>query len=143
MGLLFESMAVRDLRIYAQSLGARLYYHGDESGPEADASIDGNDGGWAAIEIRLGGRTAITKATDSLRAVRQRVETARRGIPARLIVLTAFGRGYQTDDGIAVVPLTAMRPLIPTTWRGGTARPRLPRRCATGCGSLGAAPSAM
>ena len=110
MGLLFESMAVRDLRIYAQSLGARLYYYGDESGLEADAIIDGIDGRWAAVEIKLGGGTAITRAMKSLRAVRERVDTARRGMPARLILVTAFGHGYQTDDGIAVVPLTALRP---------------------------------
>ena len=110
MGLLFESMAVRDLRIYAQSLGARLYYYGEASGLEADAIIDGIDGEWAAVEIKLGGGAAITKAMDSLRAVRERVDTARRGMPARLIVLTAFGHGYQTDDGVAVVPLTALRP---------------------------------
>ena len=110
MGLLFESMAVRDLRIYAQSLGARLYYYGDDSGLEADAILDGIDGRWAAVEIKLGGGSAITRAMDSLRAVRKRVDTARRGMPARLIVVTAFGHGYQTDDGIAVAPLTALRP---------------------------------
>jgi hypothetical protein len=110
MGLLFESMAVRDLRVYAQSLGAALYYYGDDSGLESDAIIDGTDGTWAAVEIKLGGGAAITKAMESLRAVRQRVDTAHRGMPARLIVLTAFGHGYQTDDGVAVVPLTALRP---------------------------------
>ena len=110
MGLLFESLAVRDLRIYAQSLGARLYYYGDESGLEADAIIDGIDGQWAAVEIKLGGGTAITKAMDSLRAVRARVDPTRRGPPARLIVLTAFGHAYQTNDGIAVTPLTALKP---------------------------------
>ena len=110
MGLLFESLAVRDLRIYAQSLGARLYYYGDESGLEADAIIDGIDGRWAAVEVKLGGGAAIKNAMKSLRAVRDRVDTARRGRPARLIVVTAFGHGYQTDDGIAVVPLIALKP---------------------------------
>ncbi len=110
MGLLFESLAVRDLRIYAQSLGARLYYYGDESGLEADAIIDGIDGRWAAVEVKLGGGAAIKNAMKSLRAVRDRVDTARRGRPTRLIVVTAFGHGYQTDDGIAVVPLTALKP---------------------------------
>ncbi len=110
MGLLFESMAVRDLRIYAQSLGARLYYYGDDSGLEADAIIDGIDGRWTAVEIKLGGGAAITEAMKSLRAVRDRVDTARRGMPARLIVVTAFGHGYQADDGVAVVPLTALKP---------------------------------
>ncbi len=110
MGLLFESMAVRDLRVYAQSFGARLYYYSDESNLEADAVIDGLEGRWVAVEIKLGGGSAITRAMDSLRAVRSRVDTTRRGDPARLIVLTAFGPGYQTDDGVAVVPLTALRP---------------------------------
>ena len=110
MGLLFESLAVRDLRIYAQALGARLCYYGDDNGLEADAVIDGIDGGWAPVEIKLGGGMAITKAMDSLRAVRTRVDTTRRPPPARLIVLTAFGHAYQTDDGVAVVPLTALRP---------------------------------
>ena len=110
LGLLFESMAVRDLRIYAQSFGARLYYYGDENNLEADAVVDGLDGLWAPVEIKLGGGSAITKAMDSLRAVRSRVDTSRRGDPARLIVVTAFGPAYQTDDGVAVVPLTALRP---------------------------------
>ena len=110
MGLLFESMAVRDLRIYAQSFGARLQYYGDENNLEADAVIDGRDGRWAAVEIKLGGGPAIKRAMDSLRTLRSRVDTTRRGDPARLIVLTAFGPGYQTADGVAVVPLTALKP---------------------------------
>lgn len=109
MGLLFESMALRDLRVYAQSIEARACYYGDDSNLEADAVIDGLDGQWAAVEIKLGGGPAISKAISSLRAVRSRVDTARRGEPARLIVVTAFGSGYQTDDGVAVVPLTALK----------------------------------
>ena len=110
IGLLFESMAIRDLRVYSQSMGAQLYHYRDETNLEADAIIEGLDGRWAAVEIKLGGGSAISKAVDSLRAVRSRVDTARRGDPARLIVLTAFGPGYQADDGVAVVPLTALRP---------------------------------
>ncbi len=110
MGLLFESMAVRDLRVYAQSAGGHVYYYGDHSGLGADAVIEGLDGRWAAIEIKLGGAAAVREAMESLRTVRSRVDTSRRGEPARLIVVTAFGPGYQTDDGVAVVPLTALRP---------------------------------
>ncbi len=88
----------------------RAYYYGDDTNLEADAILEGLDGQWAAVEIKMGGASAITEAMQSLRAVRARVDTARRGEPARLIVITAFGPGYQTDDGIAVVPLTALRP---------------------------------
>ncbi len=110
MGLLFESMALRDLRVYAQSIDGRAYYYGDDTNLEADAILEGLDGQWAAVEIKLGGASAITEAMQSLRAVRARVDTGRRGEPARLIVITAFGPGYQTDDGIAVVPLVSLRP---------------------------------
>ena len=110
MGLLFESMAIRDLRVYAQSLGAHLYYYGDSNGLETDVVIEGLDGQWAAVEIKLGGGKAIAEASESLRGVRSQIDTTRRGEPARLIVLTAFGHGYQTHDGIAVVPLTALKP---------------------------------
>lgn len=110
MGLLFESMAIRDLRIYAQSIGGHVYFYGDHGGLEADAVIEGLDGHWAPVEIKLGGASRISDAMESLRAVRSRVDTTRRGDPARLIVVTAFGAGFQTDDGIAVVPLTALRP---------------------------------
>ena len=110
MGLLFESMAIRDLRVYAQSSGAHLYYYGDSNGREADAVIEGLDGQWAAAEIKLGSGKSISEAMASLRAVRAQIDTTRRGAPARLIVITAFGHGYQTDDGIAVVPLTALKP---------------------------------
>lgn len=110
MGLMFESMALRDLRVYAQSLDARVCYYGDDTNLEADAVIEGLDGQWAAVEVKLGGGPAVSKAMESLRTVRSRIDTDRRGEPARLIVVTAFGPGYQTDDGIAVVPLTALKP---------------------------------
>lgn len=110
MGLLFESMVIRDLRIYAQAAEASVYFYGDHSGLEADAIIEGIDGRWAAVEVKLGGAASVRDAMESLRTVRSRVDTARRDEPARLIVVTAFGAGYQTEDGIAVVPLTALRP---------------------------------
>ncbi|MDE0163075.1 MAG: helix-turn-helix domain-containing protein [Acidimicrobiaceae bacterium] len=110
MGMLFESMALRDQRVYAQALDARVCYYGDDTNLEADAVIEGLDGQWAAVEVKLGGAAATSAAMESLRAVRSRIDTDRRGAPARLIVVTAFGPGYQTDDGIAVVPLTALKP---------------------------------
>ena len=83
LGFMFESMAIRDLRVYAQSLGAHLYYYGDSNGLEADVVIDGLDGQWAAVEIKLGGGNAVAGAFESLRAVRSqdRHHPARRTSP--------------------------------------------------------------
>jgi len=110
MGLLFESLVLRDLRVYAQSLDARISYYGDDTNLEADAMIECLDGKWVAVEIKLGGASGISSAMETLRAVRSRVSATQRGEPSRLIVIVAFGPGYQTDDGIAVVPLTALKP---------------------------------
>ncbi len=110
LGLLFESLAIRDLRVYAQSFGAQLYYYGDSNNLEVDAVIEGLDGQWAAVEIKLGSGAGITQAMESLKSIRAQIDTTRRKQAARLIVLTAFGHGYQTEDGIAVVPLTALKP---------------------------------
>jgi len=110
MGLLFESLVLRDLRVYAQSLAALISYYGDDTNLEADAMIECLDGKWVAVEIKLGGASRISSAMETLRAVRSRVGATQRGEPSRLIVIVAFGHGYQTDDGIAVVPLTALKP---------------------------------
>ena len=110
LGLLFESLAIRDLRIYAQEADAEVMYYRDSKDHEADAIITRGAGDWTAVEVKLGGGAAIEAAIGSLRRLRARVDTRRAGEPRRLIVVTAVGRAFETNDDIAVVPLTHLRP---------------------------------
>ena len=109
-GLLFESMAVRDLRVYAQAARGRIAHYRDSSGLEVDAIIERGDGDWIALEIKLGGDTAINSAARSLLKLRDTVQQRHVGAPANLVVVTATGYGYRRDDGVLVVPLTALGP---------------------------------
>lgn len=110
LGLFFESLAVRDLRVYAQAEKAEVRYYLDSNNLEADAIITRGAGDWAAVEIKLGSAHSIASAVESLRRVRTNVDTQQVGEPARLIVLTAVGRAFETVDDIAVVPITLLGP---------------------------------
>ena len=108
-GLLFESMVVRDLRVYAQAMGGRVYHYRDNTGLEVDAIVDAGPGRWAAFEVQLGqGRN--DEAATALLKFANRVDTARSGQPAALAVITGSGYGYQRPDGVAVIPVGALGP---------------------------------
>lgn len=109
-GLQFESMVLRDLRIYTQ--GARATWSSwrdTQTGHEVDAIVELPDGRWAAVEIKLG-EAAVDAAAQSLRAFAQRVDTERRGGPVALIVVTGGRYAYRRRDGVQVVPITALGP---------------------------------
>ena len=110
LGLLFESLAVRDLRVYAQASRAEVRYYLDSNNLEADAIVTRGVGDWAAVEIKLGAADAIASAVESLRRLRDKVDLQQAGEPSRLIVLTAVGRAFETVDDIAVVPITMLGP---------------------------------
>jgi predicted AAA+ superfamily ATPase len=107
LGLLFESLVVRDLRVYAQALDAQVFAYRDETGLEADAIIEMPDGGWAAFEVKLGHRDLDLAAQHLLR-IKNRVDTTAAGEPLALAVITATGYGYVRDDGVAVIPIGAL-----------------------------------
>ena len=108
-GLLFESMVVRDLRVYAQAMRAKVYHYRDNTGLEVDAIVDAGPGRWGAFEIKLGvGR--IEDAARTLLTFAERVDTARCGDPAVLAVVTSTGYGYQRPDGVAVIPVGVLGP---------------------------------
>ena len=109
-GFLFESLVVRDLRIYAQASDAEVYHYRDNTGLEADAVIETGDGRWMAIEIKLGTGDRIDAGATSLLKLRDRIDTSRIGEPAALIVVTRNGYCYTRPDGVAVVPVTAIGP---------------------------------
>lgn len=103
-GLLFENLVVRDLRVFAQAADAQVFSYRDESGLEADAILELGDGRWAAFEVKLGA-SQIDAASESLRRLRDRVDTAVAGEPAALAVITAGGFAYTRPDGVSVIPI--------------------------------------
>jgi len=109
-GMLFESLAVRDLRVYAQSLGAEVRFYRDSANHEVDAIITRGHRDWAAAEVKLGGPALIGNGIEALRRLRANVDTDKAGEPRRLLVITATGQAFETADGIAVVPITHLGP---------------------------------
>lgn len=107
-GLLFESLAMRDLRVYAQANDCRVSYFRDGKSLEVDAVIERGDGEWMAAEIKLGGEKLIEHGCSSLLRLRNRVDTTKMGEPSALIVITAIGYGFTHRDGISVVPLNTL-----------------------------------
>jgi len=108
-GLLFESLVVRDLRVYAQAADARVYHYRDNTGLEIDAIVEAADGRWAGFEIKLG-TGHVEDASAALLRFAERVDTSRCGQPAVLAVLVGTGYGYMREDGVAVVPVGALGP---------------------------------
>jgi len=107
LGYLFESLVIRDLRIYAQALDASVFHYRDSSDLEADAIVERRDGTWAAFEVKLG-QSAVDKAADRLVRVAARVDPDKHGRPAVLGVITGWGYGYRRPDGVAVIPIGAL-----------------------------------
>jgi hypothetical protein len=109
LGLLFESLVVRDLRIYAQAADAQVLHYRDSSGLEVDAIVEAGDGRWMAFEVKLG-HGQIDDAAATLSRFARRVDKARCGSPALLGVIVASGYGYRREDGVAVIPVGALGP---------------------------------
>ena len=109
LGFLFESLVVRDLRVYAQALDAQVLHYKDSSDLEVDAIIECADGRWGAIEVKLGPRM-VDQGAASLRAFAAKVDTGKCGPPKFLAVITGFGLGYVRPDGVQVIPIGALGP---------------------------------
>ncbi len=108
LGLLFESMVIRDLRIYAQAADAEVLQYRDNTGLEVDAVIQAADGRWAAFEIKLG-EARVDEGVANLLKFVERVDLDRCGKPSALGVIVSAGYGY-VKDGIGVIPIGALGP---------------------------------
>lgn len=109
LGLLFESLVVRDLRVYCGPLDGTVEHYRDSNGVEVDAIVVLGDGRWGAFEIKLGDGLVDEGAATLHRFVAS-VDTARCGDPAVLGVITGTGYGYRRPDGISVIPVSALGP---------------------------------
>ena len=109
-GLLFEDLAVRDLRVFAEALDGKLYHYRDSSGLECDTVLHRRNGTYALIEVKLGGEKLIEEGVASLNSLANTIDTDRMHKPSFMMVLTAVGQyAYQRKDGIFVVPIGCLK----------------------------------
>lgn len=109
-GLLFETMCVRDLRVYADALGGSVYHYRDKNGLECDAIVHLRNGSYGLIEIKLGGDNLIEEGAASLKELANKIDTTKMKSPAFMMVLTAVGSyAYQREDCVWVVPVGSLK----------------------------------
>ena len=106
-GLLFESLCIHDLRVYASALGGSLYHYRDKTGLEADAVVVLDDGRWALVEVKMG-QSRIDEGASHLLKLAERIDQTREGRPSFLMVLTSTVCAYRRKDGVVVVPLACL-----------------------------------
>ena len=111
-GLLFETLAIRDLRVYADALMGEVRHYHDASGLECDAVVYLRDGTYGLVEIKIGGQPLIDKGASTLVKLAAKIDTGKMPKPSFLTVLTAIGDcAYRRpEDGVIVCPLSALRP---------------------------------
>lgn len=110
LGLMFEALVIRDLRVHAAANRASVYHYRDETGLEVDAIIETVDGRWIACEAKLGGDDSIDAAASNLRALRDKLQTEQRSRLAALAVVTAGNVAFTRPDGVHVIPLSVLKP---------------------------------
>ena len=111
-GLLFETMAVRDIRVYADALLGDVRHYHDASGLECDAVVSLRDGRYGLVEIKLGGTSLIERGAETLRKLAERIDTTKMQKPSFRMILTAVGSCAlrRPDDGILVCPIGCLKP---------------------------------
>jgi hypothetical protein len=109
-GLLFETLCVRDLRVYAESINGKVYHYRDASSLECDAVIHLRNGKYGLIEIKLGGDNLINEGAENLKQMYSKIDTGKMNNPSFLMVLTATGKyAYRREDGVFVVPVGCLK----------------------------------
>jgi hypothetical protein len=110
LGLLFESLVVRDCRVYADAVDATVHHFRDSDSLEVDIVVQCRDGRWGAFEVKLGGDQAVEEGAANLLKLANKVDTEKVGEPAVLGVITATGYGYARPDTVVVVPIGSLGP---------------------------------
>ena len=109
-GLIFESLCIRDLRVYAESINGSVYHYRDASGLECDGVVHLRSGVYGLIEIKLGGDNLINEGVENLIKMKNKIDTEKMNNPAFLMVLTATGKyAYQREDGVYIVPIGCLK----------------------------------
>ena len=110
MGFLFETMCVRDLRVYAEALGGSVYHFRNKAGIECDAVVHLRNGSYGLIEIKLGGEKLIREGVETLTSLTESIDTSKMKEPAFRMILTAADQyAYRREDGICIVPVGCLK----------------------------------
>ena len=107
-GLLFESLCIRDLRVYAQAMDGEVSHFRDKNGLEADAVVHLKDGRWGAVEVKIGAKE-IEAAVENRKTLRGKVNTDKMKEPSFLMVLTGAEPAYRRNDGVYIVPIGCLK----------------------------------
>lgn len=109
-GFIFETLCVRDLRVFADVLDGQVYHYRDKDGQECDAVIHLRNGQYGLIEIKLGGDKLIEEGAQSLKKMESKIDTDKMKAPSFLMVLTGVGGyAYRRKDGVCVIPIGCLR----------------------------------
>ena len=109
-GLLFETLAVRDLRVYAEALDGHVSHYRDRNGLECDAVVHLRNGKYGLVEVKIGGDTLIEEGVNNLKSLSKKIDTDRMNEPSFMMVLTAIGDyAFRRSDGVWIVPIAALK----------------------------------
>jgi len=109
-GLIFETLCIRDLRVYAQAIDGNIYHYRDKDGLECDAVVHIRNGSYGLIEIKLGGDSLIEEGVKALKKLSAKIDTGKMNSPSFMMVLTAVGKyAFKRDDGVWVVPIGCLK----------------------------------
>ena len=110
MGLFFETLCIRDLRVYAEANDGEVFHYRDKNRLECDAVVHLRNGNYGLIEIKLGGDTRIEEGAANLNALGNKIDTTKMKDPSFKMVLTAVGQyAYRRTDGVLVVPIGCLK----------------------------------
>ena len=110
-GFYFETLAVRDLRVYADALDGEVFHYRDKNGLECDAVLHRRNGSYGLIEIKIGGADNIEKGAKTLKDLASKIDTTKMKAPSFMMVVTGIGQyAYRRPDGVYVVPIGCLKP---------------------------------
>lgn len=109
-GLVFETLCIRDLRVYAEANDGKVYHYRDKTGLECDAVVHLRNGNYGLVEIKLGGENLISEGAKTLKKLAEKIDTEKMKAPSFLMVLTAVGDyAFRRADGVYIVPIGALK----------------------------------
>ena len=111
-GFIFETLAIRDLRVYADALDGKVYHYRDKNNLECDAVIHLRNGSYGLVEVKIGGAELIKEGAESLKTLSSKIDSTRMKTPSFMMVLTGIGKfaNKRPEDGVLVVPIGCLKP---------------------------------